>query len=201
MKLNETSMPEMFSKGLFEEYSKDVAPQHTDKCCDILFNGATMVLGAAKSKDHPVAFTINKLDDSVIVAGIIRYFPSKDKNNPGSWNIAWTFNAEDIPEDAQIIKLKDAQTHSYFRGYAGEKYGMQFKDEGNLITTLTYVPTTIKKWLNENAKESEEISIEQDGVWKARVAVENGEKVFAIEVTGETTAKAKEDIALENSAA
>lgn len=197
MKINETSLPEMYSKGLYQECNKDLAPNHTDKISDVLFNGATMLLGHAKQKDHPVVFSVNKIDNSLVIAGIIRYFENETADQPGHWNIAWTFNEDDVPEDAQILKLTDPQTHSYFIGYAGEKYGMQFKTDENLITTIGYFPRMLKKWLDENAKKTEEVLIEQDGVFQARVAVENGEKVFAVEVVGETVAKAKDDTAIE----
>jgi len=55
----------------------------------------------------------------------------------------------------------------------------------------------LRRWLDENAKENEVVSIEQDGVFEARVAVENGEKVFAIEPAGEVKIIIKDDAAIE----
>ena len=53
----------------------------------------------------------------------------------------------------------------------------------------------LKKWLDENAKEGVEVKIEQDGIFQARVAVENGEKVFAVEADGEVKNLIKDDTA------
>ena len=62
---------------------------------------------------------------------------------------------------------------------------------------LTYLLQQIYKWLDENAKEGEEVIVEQDGIFQARVAVENGEKVFAIEPAGEVKMLIKDDAAIE----
>ena len=47
------------------------------------------------------------------------------------------------------------------------------------------------------ASETEEVSIEQDGVFQARVAIEGGEKVFAIEPAGEIKMLIKDDTSIE----
>ena len=197
MDLNNTSLPEMYSKGLLEEFNKNLSPQWTGNIFTTLFVGASKLLGVAKSKDRPVAFVIQKLNKEFAMAGIIQYFDGKDKDKVGNWSLVWTLNESDVPENAERILLTDPRSHTYFISYAGEKYGIRFKSDENLITTLAYIPVCIRKWLDENAKEKEEVTLELPDVFTARVVVENGEKVFAIEATGESTFVAKGDANIE----
>ena len=197
MKLLETQLPGMYSKGLFEEKCLDLAPEHMDKILDTLFTGVSNLLNHSKSLDHPVAFTIRKVDKSFIAGALVQYFDNEDKSNPGNWSLVWTFDEADIPEAALKIDFSDLQTHSYFIAAAGEKYGMQFKTDAMLVDCISYALIQLKKWLDENAKEGTEVMIEQDAIFQARVAVENGEKVFAIEPASEIKVLIKIDAMIE----
>jgi hypothetical protein len=53
------------------------------------------------------------------------------------------------------------------------------------------------KWLDENAKMDEEVTIEQDGVFQARVGIEAGQKVFSLEPAGEIKMLIKDDASVE----
>ena len=197
MKLLETQLPGMYSKGLFEEKCLDLAPEHMDKMFDTLFTGVSNLLNHSKSMEHPVAFTFRKIDKSFIAGALVQFFDNEDKSNPGNWSLVWTFDEVDIPDTALKIDFSDPQTHSYFIATAGEKYGMQFKSDAMLVDCLTYALIQLKKWLDENAKEGTEVMVEQDAIFQARVAVENGEKVFAIEPAGEIKNLIKSDAMIE----
>ena len=197
MKLFDTQMPQMYSKALFEEKCTDLAPEHTGKMLDVVFTGTANLLNQAKSKDKAAVFTFRKINGDLIAAAMVRFFENEDTNNPGNWSLVWTFDDADIPEGALVIDLSDSQTHSYFRAVAGEKYGMRFEDTAAMTDCLTYALIHVKKWLDENAKEGAEVSLEFDGFFQARVAIENGEKVFAIEPDGEIKNLIKDDAAIE----
>ena len=197
MKLFDTQMPQMYSKALFEEKCTDLAPEHTGKMLDVVFTGTANLLNQAKSKDKATVFTFRKINGDLIAAAMVRFFENEDTNNPGNWSLVWTFDDADIPEGALVIDLSDSQTHSYFRAVAGEKYGMRFEDTAAMTDCLTYALIHVKKWLDENAKEGTEVSLEFDGFFQARVAIENGEKVFAIEPDGEIKNLIKDDAAIE----
>ena len=197
MKLFDTQMPQMYSKALFEEKCTDLAPEHTGKMLDVVFTGTANLLNQAKSKDKATVFTFRKINGDLIAAAMVRFFENEDTNNPGNWSLVWTFDDADIPEGALTIDLSDSQTHSYFRAVAGEKYGMRFEDTAAMTDCLTYALIHVKKWLDENAKEGAEVSLEFDGFFQARVAIENGEKVFAIEPDGEIKNLIKDDAAIE----
>lgn len=197
MKLLETQLPAMYSKGLFEEKCLDLAPEHLDKIYDTLFTGVSNLLNHSKSMDHPVAFVFRKIDKSFIAGALVQFFNNEDSNNPGNWSLVWTFDEADIPDTALKIDFSDTGTHSYFIAVAGEKYGMQFKTDSMLVDCLSYSLIQMKKWLDENAKEGAEVMVEQDAIFQARVAVENGEKVFAIEPAGEIKNLIKSDAMIE----
>lgn len=197
MKLFDTNLPAMYSKGLFEEKCSDLAPEHMDKMFDVIFTGVANLLNQAKSKDHPTAFTFRNIDSSLVAAALVQFFPNEDESKPGNWSLVWTFDETDIPENALKIDFSDTQTHSYFRAVAGEKYGMRFEDVSSLVDCLTYALIQLKKWLDENAKEGAEVSVELDAIFQARVSVENGEKVFAVEADGEIKNLIKDDAAIE----
>lgn len=197
-KLYETNLPMNFSKGLFEEKMFDLAPEHTDKYADIIFTGTSAVLNAAKSKDHPVAVTFKRIDGTLIAAAIVQYFPNEDPAKPGNWNLVWTFNEADIPEGTVIRDFAtDQNIHSYYRAVAGDKYRIRFQNTESLTVVSVYLLEHIKKWLDENASATEEVGVEQDALFQARVAVENGEKVFALEPKGEIKMLIKDDASIE----
>ena len=195
MKINESTLPEMFSKALFEEKNLDLAAEHMDKIMDIIFTGTANLLSNVKSMNKPVAFTFTKLDQSFIAAAMVQFFKNEDESKPGNWSLSWTFDPADIPVDATKIDISDAQSHSYFRAVAGEKYGIRFEMQSDILDCITMALTQLKKWLDENAKEGVDVKIEQDGIFQARVAVENGEKVFAVEADGEVKNLIKDDTA------
>ena len=198
MKLTDTQLPAMYSSALYEEKYLNLAPEHLDKMYDVLFTGTANLLSNAKSKDRPASYTFY-LDNGVFVAGaVIKYFPNADDaNSPGNWSLVWTFDEADIPADGLKMSIADTQTHSYFISAAGEKYGIQYKNESAIVTLLTYSLSQLKKWLDQNAKTSEEVTVECDGIFVARVGVENGEKVFSIEPAGEIKNLIKDDAAIE----
>ena len=197
MKLFDTTLPQNYSKGLFDEKGYDLAETHTDKILYSVFTGTSNLLNNAKSKDHPTSFEFNTLDGKFVAAGIVQFFENEDTSKPGNWSLVWTFDESDIPAGTNRIQLKDPQSHSYFRAVAGEKYGIRFKDASCLIILLTYIFEQMYKWLDENAEEGKEISVELDSIFQARVAVENGEKIFALEPAGEIKMLIKDDAAIE----
>ena len=62
---------------------------------------------------------------------------------------------------------------------------------------MCYLMQMIKKWLDDNADESDTNGVELPGVIQFRVAVENGEKVFSAEPDGEIKQMVKDDKAIE----
>lgn len=194
---NDTNIPQAYSTGLYGDMNYNIAKEHAWKIVDIMINGVTEVLKDVKSTNEPVAFVFRK--GELFEAGaVVEYFPNNDNpDTPGNWDYTWTWNEEDIPEGARLIKPYDAQYCSYFRTYGMTKHNMGFKTSEFQGDCMGYMLHTIKKWLDENASETEEVGVKIDGVVEFKVSVENGEKVFSIEVDGEIKQLIKDDAAIE----
>lgn len=197
MKLFDTNLPALYSKYLFEEKKADLSADHTDKMADVLFTGIANILKQAKSIEKPACFMITKIDGSLILAAIIQYFENEDKDMSGNWSLVYTFNEADIPENALKINLNDVNTHSYFRAVAAEKYGMRFDDPDAVVDCMEVFAIQLKHWLDINAKEGAETTVELEGIFEARSAVEGGEKVFALTPGSEIKVLIKDDSAIE----
>ena len=194
----DTSFPENYSRGLYDNFNFDLNATHTGTIADVIFSSIASVLNNVKNPNNPSAFIINKQDGSFIAAAVCQYFKNEeDEKKPGNWSLIFTFNEEDIPENAAIYKLTDSQTHSHFRAIAGDKYHFQFATPESVIILPSYFFTQLYKWLDENAKENEEVCINFEGVFQARVAIEGGEKVFAVEPDGEIKVLIKDDASIQ----
>lgn len=198
IKLMESQIPQNFSTGLYNEKSYDLSADHAHIVADILFCGVAECLGEIKNKDYPVAFVFEENNKDFIAGAVVEYFENEDdKSKPGNWNYSWTWNKDDIPDNARIIRTTDTQFSSSFRGVSQSKWGIAFRDPAAITEVLRYFLATVKKWLDENANEAEEVGVEDEGVFQASVAVENGEKVFSIVPEGEIKKLIKDDSAIE----
>lgn len=196
-KLYDTNMPNMYETGLFNEYSSTLSYNHTDKIIDVTLTAMANLLNSIKSKDRPAVFRFDRIDGSMVAAGIVQYFESEDKDEPGNWSLTMTFEEKDLPADAEYRSNKDPMTHTFFRSAAGDKYNFTYNTPDAIIFMSNLLLEDIRKWLDENAKENEEVALQCDGLMTARVAIEGGEKVFSIELDGEIKMLVKDDAAIE----
>lgn len=198
MKLYDSSLPNNYARGLFDEYNANLGPEHTDKIANITFTATALVLNGYKSKTNPVALRYERADGSMVIAAIVQFFENTDDpDQPGNWNLVFTFDENDIAENTNVISMLNPLVHPYFRSVAGNKYSITFKTTQDIIDLPTYFFEQLRKWLDENTKEGEETSIECEGVFQARGAVEGGEKVFSVEPDGEIKVLIKDDAAIE----
>ena len=197
-RIYDTSLPANWSKRLFEEFMFTVAEAHFDKLANVLFCGTAGVLNSVKAgSKNPAAMVFRKSNKDFIAAAIVEYFENEDPNLPGNYSMTWTFYEDDIPADATIVDFDNKVVFQFYIGVAGSKYGMSFDRESAIIILTTLVLEEAKKWLDENAKESDIVEVEIPSVCLFRAAVENGEKVFAIEPMGEVKALIKNDASIE----
>lgn len=196
----ETNVPQAYSTGLYAEKQYNIAKEHAWKILDIMISGVAEVMRNIKSKEHPVVF-IFKNGDDFMLACTVEFFPGADANKPGNWNMTWTFDESDVPtaeEDrARFVTPYDADMASIFWTYGINHHDFGFKGAEYLGTSLNYLVKLIKKWLDENASETEVMVLELPGVVQFKVQVENGEKVFSCEVDGEIKQRIKDDASIE----
>ena len=193
----DTSLPENWSKHLYEEFVYDISGKYIDKIIDVLFTATAEILNNAKSKEKPVAMIYEKLNKELVAAAIVQYFENEDPSQPGNYTLVWTFDRADIPENSTIITIDNINTHSYFEGVSTSKYNFKHFSSNTIPSLYITTLAEIKKWLDENAKESEEVTIELPGVMEATVAVEGGVKVFALNAAGEIKMLIKDDSSIE----
>ena len=143
-----------------------------------------------------LAFVFREQNEEFIAAAIIEFFEG-NKDEIGNWSYTWTFNEEDIPENARKITPYDQEFLSFFRTSAYNKYGMIFDAPDYAGVMFGYLLSVIKKYLLDNASEAEEWGVKLDGVIQFRVVVEDGEKLLSAEADGEIKQIVKDDAAIE----
>ena len=196
-KLMESKIPELFSRGLDEEKAIEVGATHTDKIATIIFEAVSKCLSDIKSKEFPVAFTFEDLVGETLACAVVKYIPNEDTTQPGNWSYVWSFDKDIIPEGAHVVKITDTMTHQYYIATAGTRFHMAFEGANFIVELSNYFFKILSKYLEDNASKDEQNGVELDGVFQARVAVENGEVVKSIELIGETKAIIKSDADLE----
>ena len=198
MKLYETNLPNNYCTGLLNEKDMILGTEHTDKIADILFTSAALSLNGNKDKNQPVALRFDRNDGSMVAAAVVQFFENTDdKDQPGNWNLVFTFDESDIPDNTKVFNISNPMIQVFFRATAGDKYRIVYKTPQDIIELNTYFFEMLHKWLDENAKEGEVVSVEAEGIFEARVAIEGGEKVFSIEPAGEIKMLIKDDASIE----
>lgn len=198
IKLMESQIPQNYSTGLYSEKDYDLSADHTNIVADILFTGVAQCLGDVKDRKFPSAFVFEANNKDFIAAAIVEYYENEDDpSKPGNWSYTWTWYKDDVPQNSKIYRTTQPELSSYFRGVSQGKYGMAFKDVAGITEVNRYLLVQIKKWLDENAKEGEEVGVEEPGIFQASVVVENGEKVFSLVPEGEIKKLIKDDSAIE----
>ena len=196
--LKDTKITQMVSTGLYTEKGFDVPADFVPMLLDVLVTATTNALADIKSTTHPVVFKFNKPNGDFICAAMVQYFDNKDdESKPGNWNYSWTFNESDVPDNSIVKTPYDNELISYFRGTSSSKYGFNAKESVYYGDTMVYILQQVKKWLDDNASEEEENGVSLDGIIQFRVAVENGEKIYAAEPDGEIKQLVKNDAAIE----
>ena len=194
----DTSLPASWSEEMAYRYSWDLRPEFVPKLIECIFIASAEVLGSAKLIDKPVALVYREANKQFVAASVVQFFPNNDDpTKPGNWSLVWTFDENDLTADTQVIESTDPNVYVYFRAVAGSKFNMEY-DATDVINTLNIATLLqIKKWLDENAKDNDEVVLSLDGVFQARVAVEGGVKVFALEPAGEVKMLIKDDASIE----
>lgn len=195
VKLMESTLPDIFQKMTDEELRMMVSASYTSKVADVLFEGVTKCLGAMKRADKPLAFVFEELNGNFIAAAIIECHSGGDEAGD-NWSYTWTFDKTDIPESAKEIKLSDTASHNFFNSTSTLKYHWAVKGDC-MVNLYTCFMKVLSQWLTDNAAAGDTVSLILDGVFEARVTVENESVVKGLEVSGELKTFIKDDSAIE----
>lgn len=198
-----TTIPQVYSNGLYREIGFDFPAEHTDKVLTTVVYGITNALANIKNKETPVAFVIKDANDEFLITAFVEYFANEDDpTKPGNWNYSWSFDESDIPENAKICSLYDGQYSAFFMNVSASKFNMGFQKLEYFGDMSRYLFKVIKKWLQDNAGKADENGtaidgVELPGVIQFRDAVENDDIVMSAEPDGEVKQLIKDDAAIE----
>lgn len=172
MKFAESTLIENF---IVEAKNVGTLLEPTDilRIAETIIAGSTDFLSQVKSKDDGVALTYDNVKGEMIMAAVVEYNDNADGDNQGNWNYYFTFDPKDV-EGKRRYQISLTQVHSVIarRGY--ELCRLRFSSP-NLITDYSVIfATLMREFLETNAKDGEEFTVEHDGYFVATSAVEDG---------------------------
>ena len=195
MKLTESTLIENF---IVEAKAIGTLLEPTDvaRIVETVVAGTTDFLALVKTKEDAVALTFDNVKGEMVMAAVVEYNDNADGEGQGNWNYYFTFDAKDL-EGKKRYSISATQVHSVIakRGY--ELCRIRFATP-NLITDYSVIfATLIREFLETNAKDGEEFTVEHEGYFLATAAVEDGvvEKSFLPD--GAMKRLIKDDIATE----
>lgn len=186
MNINETNIYQGFSIMLQEHGMSCDTLQHEYSTKGV-FNGLAVFLRDCKNIKEAVCLTITDFKGEMLIAAYCKYIAPVDGESDetaGSWLIDYTFNKEDIPENAKITDIKEPACFNAFN-VGADMVGYEYKLESDIIIIAIATIKSIVDWLDTNAKETEEVSVEHPGLFTATVVVEKGVKIIGIVVDEE----------------
>lgn len=198
MKLMETTIPENYRLSLQKDAGYEVNADWTDDFAVVLFNAVSKSLARVASPEHASVFRFDDIQGQLIAAAVLTFEEGKD-GEPGAYSYVWTFDEASIPtaEGTVVLKMSDPMVQPDFTVVAANKLRMSFEGSTALVSLMTRLVQSISKWLDDNAKEGETVEVEQEGLFVARAAVEDGKIVKSLEVLGEPKAIIKNDASIE----
>ncbi len=194
-KLMETTIPETWSQEMDTEWDNILHPTTCEKIANTLVEGVSACLNVMKRQDKPVAFVFEEINENFIAGAVVEYHAGKN-DDPGNWSYIWTFNQDDIPDNAKIIKITDVMTHNFFTSASMRKYYFTLIPD-SIAVVYTVFLKTLSKYLEDNASKDDINGVEVPGVLQAQAAIEGDEIVKSIEPLGEMKVLIKDDAAIE----
>lgn len=197
--LNKTSIPEEMKIKMRTEANYDWDPNDTEDMYKILFVSMSKFLGLMKSKENgSVALVINDYKGNLLMAAIVRYIPNEDNPSmPGNWNLSYTLDQDDLKDVAVKLYSEDIAFHRVMADVARELCNFGFISTMFIEDVTKWCVRILLEVLDKNCTEDDEIDIEQEDLFIARVGVEDGVKIMSIEPGAKTKQLIKGDAALE----
>ena len=152
-------------------------------------------------EDEAVALVLTDTSGAFKFAGIVEYHENETDDEPGNWSYVLTFNESDVNAVASKKKLTkllygDEAFKKVYDHISFDIGGIQFEHERYMYDSCLLAVDTLVAILDREAVEGDVVDIVLDGYFVASVAVENGEKVFAITPDGAMKKIIKSDVAL-----
>jgi hypothetical protein len=186
MLLQETSIYQAYSAQLQKDLDLYASMAHFEMMVKGVFTGISKYLSDTKTVELPTVLTITDYKGDTVFTASCEYDEAVEGQDEttGSWLINVKFGGGELPEKAKIVDIKEPACFKAFVDGA-KMNGYEYLKESDIISIAIITMRTITDWLDANASDSEIVSVEQPGVFTAKVAVEGGEKVFGIELAEE----------------
>lgn len=177
----------------------DLSLTEIDSITKIIFNGITDYLALGKNKTVPQVVLVQDIKGNNIAFGCVRYCESdSEEDGEGSWEYFWSFNTEDIPENATVYTIDNEAVLKVIarRGHNMCKMVVGVLNYLSIATVL--IMNAIHDTLDQqNVANGETFTLDLPGYFEASVSVENGEKVFSITPKEEMKVLIKDDSLIE----
>lgn len=174
-----------------------IGQEYLDRVVNSVFRGISSFLGITKKKDKPVALVIKDLKGNYIFGAIVEHFDGEDENDPGNWSLVYSFDKDDIKPEMEVIDVTNSAFQTLYDNITRKHFRFNFKSSEMAWNVIIAILNTLKNWLDSNCKENGEVTeLDNEGYFLASVALENGEKVLAIEPSGEMKQLIKDDATL-----
>ena len=167
--------------------------QSTPPVASSLFVSIAEFLGMVKSKENPVSLEIQDYHNTTKLAGIVSYCAPEEEDQAGEWELVFTFKEEDLKDVPQRYTIHDSFFQNVASSASFKETGLQFSQSCFIVDMFSEMAEEIYKWLDINAKETEQVELVHDGYFTAVVGFEDGHKVFGITPSEEMKQKVKSD--------
>ena len=196
--LKDTSIPMSFTTMMGTLAERVWEPSDTPSFYDVLFTGFAEFLGTNKSKSGKICIKVQDTKGPVKFGAVVGYMPNEgEEDGVGNWFLTSSFDEKDLEGCIKDYTICDTEWQRLIENVAFNLERMQFDRPQTLHTACLIAVDCIKEWLDQNAKEGEEVILEHEGYFTASVAVENGEKVMSIVLDGAMKRLIKDDAAIE----
>lgn len=169
------------------------------------FTATSVYLSKTKvaKPDEAVALILTDVSGNFKFAAIVEYHENKDNpDEPGNWSYVMTFDENKI---SSLEKTKSVKKLLYtsqvfmtiLTTVAHDVAAISFQHQSYLYHACIISIDTLLQVLDREAKTDEVVDIEFPGYFTASVAVEDGEKIFAITPDGHMKQIIKDDTVLD----
>lgn len=194
-----TSIPSQFSINMKDNYGHIWVDERTADLYRVLFATITDVLKFNQSKEHSrIGFILKDDKGNFKFGAVLNYNKPEEgsEEDSGNWYLEFTFDSADMIDlDVELDNHSDVFVRSAANQAMSICYG-KFRTTEMMYNTFNCAIDTLIEFLDTNASEVEEMSVNLRGIFTASVAIEDGIKVMSI-VPGESIKQAiKSDVAL-----
>lgn len=200
LEMEKTSIPETFKAEFDSMYNVEVLPKEVLVAYKGLFLAIGDFLRGVKKKKAKTCLVVSDIAGDFIMAGVVEYNESEDKESQDNWNFYFTFNEEDIKDATN----KHVSTETPFKVVLGKRLAensLKISESEYIDPMVCMLCNKISSFLDQNAKKDEEVELVLDEIFIATVAIEDDKPVKSLLPGGEVKYLIKDDASTEKDVA